>query len=139
MKKLHARAVKEMGEITPDAIRKVVLSLFCRRHDYGDFDLSAVLAELAQLGISTIKQLRLLLKKHRRSILNDERSRMTHAETVHLLSWFDSRGIDSHTNTAWFAIPGVVREALEKEFGWEVVEQFYVRAPNEGCCKEEAE
>lgn len=139
MKKLRARATKDMGEITPDAIRKVVLSLFRRRHDYGDFDLSSVVAELGQLGISTVKQLRLLLKKHRRAILNDERSRMTGAETVHLLSWFDPRGIDSHTNTAWFAIPGLVREALEKEFGWEVVEQFYVDAPDEGYEEEEAE
>lgn len=139
MKKLRARAIKDTGEVTPAAMRKVVLSLFRRRHDYGDFDLSEVVAELDQLGISTLKQLRLLLKKHRRSILNEERRRMTRAETVHLLSQFDSRGIDSHTNTAWFAIPGLVREALEKEFGWEVVKPFHESAPDESYGQEEAE
>lgn len=139
MKMLHARAVKDMEEVTPAAMRKIVRSLFSRRHDYGDFDLLEVVAELHQLGISTLKQLRLLLKKHRRSILNDERRRMSRAETVYLLSQFDSRGIDSHTNTSWFAIPGLVREALEKEFGWEVVKPFHESAPEEGCDEEGAE
>ena len=31
------------------------------------------------------------------------------------------QGVDAHTNTSWFAIPGLVRDALEKEFGWEKV------------------
>lgn len=131
--------MKDTREVTPAPLRKVVLSLFRRRHDYGDFDLSEVVAELDQLGISTLKQLRLLLKKHRRSILNEERRPMTRAETVYLLSQFDSRGIDSHTNTAWFAIPGLVREALEKEFGWEVVKPFHESLPDEGYCQEETE
>lgn len=138
MKKVRARAIKDMEEITPVVIRKVVLSLFCRRHDYGDFDLSEVVTELGQRGISTVKQLRLLLKKHRRSILNDERSRMARAETAYLISQFGSRGIDAHTNTAWFAIPGLVREALEKEFGWEVVAPFNESVPDEVCGREEA-
>lgn len=136
---LHARAIKDMEEVTPAVMREVVLSLFRRRHDYGNFDLLEVVDELHQLGISTRKKLRLLLKKHRRSILNDERRRMTRAETLYLLSQFDSRGIDSHTNTAWFAIPGLVREALEKEFGWEVVKPFHESAPEEGYDQEEAE
>ena len=139
MKRLHARAVKEMEVVTPAGVRKMVLGLFHRRHDYGDFDLLEVVAELHKLGISTLKQLRLLLKRHRRSILRDEKRKMSRAETVHLLSQFDSRGIDSHTNTAWFAVPGVVREALEKEFGWEVVKQFHEYEPEEGCDQEGTE
>ncbi|QGL89035.1 hypothetical protein K7565_11150 [Stenotrophomonas maltophilia] len=139
MKRLHARAVKEMEVVTPAGVRKMVLGLFHRRHDYGDFDLLEVVAELHQLGISTLKQLRLLLKRHRRSILRDEKRKMSRAETVHLLSQFDSRGIDSHTNTAWFAVPGVVREALEKEFGWEVVKQFHEYEPEEGSDQEGTE
>jgi hypothetical protein len=121
MRHSHSRAIIDMEPVTTAAIRNIVRGLFHRRHDYGDYDLTDVAAELEELGVSSIKQLRLLMKRHRRAILMDERGRMSRAETLYLLAEFGPQGVDAHTNTSWFAIPGLVREALEKEFGWERV------------------
>lgn len=129
MNRKNARAKRESERITPHAIKKLALSLFRRNHDYGCFDLQELVHELEQLGISTVKELRLLLKKHRRSILDDERRKMSRAETLDLLSHFGVQGVDTHSNTAWFAVPGLVREALEKEFGWEAVKPFHESSP----------
>ncbi len=121
MRHSHSRAKIDLEPVTTAAIKKIVRGLFHRRHDYGDFDLTEVAAELEELGVSSIKQLRHLMKKHRRAILKDEREQMSRAETLYLLAEFGPQGLETHTNTSWFAIPGVIREALEKEFGWETV------------------
>ncbi|MFG6109202.1 hypothetical protein [Stenotrophomonas nematodicola] len=103
-----------------------MLSLFRRKHDYGNFDLGELMPELEAFGITTVKRFRRLLKKHRRSILDEERTKMSRVETLHLLSQFDRRGIDAHSNTSWYAIVGLVRQAMEREFGWEAMMPFHV-------------
>lgn len=138
MKQLHARARVGLEPVTTAAIEKIARGLFHRRHDYGDFDLTELLAELEGLGVSTIRQFRLLMKKHRRAILKDEREKMSRAETLYLLAEFGPQGIDVHTNTSWFALPGLVREALEKEFGWDTVRPFHECQPEQGSSGHEA-
>lgn len=46
-------------------------------------------------GITTVKRFRRLMKKHRRSILDEERTKMSRVETLHVLRQFDRRGIDA--------------------------------------------
>lgn len=57
---------------------------------------------------------------------------MSGAETLYLLAEFGPQGIDTHTNTSGFAIPGLVWVALEKEFGWERFIALQEREPGEG-------
>ncbi|MET4571302.1 hypothetical protein ABIA68_000129 [Stenotrophomonas rhizophila] len=121
MKRQRARAIVDASPLTPAGIRRVVLSVFPRRHDYGDFDLADLVTELAEFGIATVKPLRLLMKKHRRQILIDERVKMPRAETLYLASEYNPAGVDVHSNTSWYAVPGLVRQAMEKEFGWDAV------------------
>lgn len=121
MKRHKARAIVDASPLTPAGIRRVVLSVFPRRHDYGDFDLADLVTELAEFGIATVKPLRLLMKKHRRQILIDERVKMPRAETLYLASEYNPAGVDVHSNTSWYAVPGLVRQAMEKEFGWDAV------------------
>ncbi len=121
MKQRRARATADASPLTPGRIRKVALSVFPRRHDYGDFDLADLVDELAEFGITTVKALRLLMKKHRRHILVDERIKMPRGETLYLASEYHPAGVDLHSNTSWYAVPGLVRQAMEKEFGWDAV------------------
>ncbi|MBN7831189.1 hypothetical protein J5H37_06590 [Stenotrophomonas maltophilia] len=129
MKSLHSRAKIDLAPLTARALRKIVGSLFHRRHDYGDFEPEELLDELARLGVTTAKQFRLLMKKHRRAILRDERARMSRRKMLYLLDEFGPEGLDMHTNTSWFATSGLVRQAIEKEFGWEAFIALYDRQP----------
>ncbi|HBZ45947.1 MAG TPA: hypothetical protein DEO93_01200 [Stenotrophomonas sp.] len=121
MKRQRARAIVDASPLTPAGIRRVVLSVFPRRHDYGDFDLADLVTELAEFGITTVKPLRLLMKKHRKQILIDERVKMPRAEALYLASEYNPAEVDLHSNTSWYAVPGLVRQAMEKEFGWDAV------------------
>lgn len=138
MKSLHSRAKIDLAPLTVKGLRKIVGSLFHRRHDYGDFEPEELLDELSRLGITTVKQFRLLMKKHRRAILRDERARMSRRKMLYLLDEFGPEGLDMHTNTAWFATAGLVRQALEKEFGWEAFIALYDRQPDAVSSSREA-
>ena len=108
-------------KLAGQSLQKIVLSVFRKCHDYAGLDASELLSELEDFGITTNKSFRLLMKKHRRAILSDEKQKMLRAETLDLLRQFNPAGIDVHSNTSRFAVSGLVREALEKEFGWDAV------------------
>lgn len=44
---------------------------------------------------------------------------MPRPETLYLAKEFGWGGVDVHANKSWFAIPGLVRQALELEYGEE--------------------
>lgn len=121
MRKIKARARVDAEKLTGQSLRRIVLSVFRKCHDYAGMDASELLSELESFGVTTNRSLRLLMKKHRRAILSDEKQKMLRAETLDLLRQFNPAGIDVHSNTSRFAVSGLVREALEKEFGWDAV------------------
>lgn len=126
MKRLNARARADQAPLTVDSIRKVVLSMYHRRHDYWtDADIAELPPDLAAFNITTVKQLRLLMKRHRRALLQEERARMPRAQTLGLLAEYNSRGIDVHANTSFYAIGGLVRVSMELEFGFETMLPFH--------------
>lgn len=120
---MRARARVDAEELTGGGLRKIVLSIFRNCHDYASWDSEELLSELKAFGITTNKSLRLLMKKHRRAILSDEKQKMLRAETLDLLRQFNPAGIDAHSNTSRFAVSGLVREGLENEFGWDAVDE----------------
>jgi len=122
----RARARADQTPLSVAAIRKVVLSVHTRSHDYGDdADISELLPELAAFGITMVKPLRLLMKKHRRALLQEERTVMRRAETLHLRTEWRHGGIDVHANTSRYAIGGLVRTSMEHEFGFETMLPFH--------------
>jgi len=126
MKRLNARARADQAPLTVDSIRKVVLSMYHRRHDYWtDADIAELPPELAAFNITTVKQLRLLMKRHRRAMLQEERARMPRRLTLGLLAECNPGGIDVHANTSFFAIGGLVRVSMEYEFGFETMLPFH--------------
>ena len=121
-----ARAHADQKPLTVATIRKVVLSMYHRRHDYWtDADIAELLPELSAFNITTVKQLRLLMKRHRRALLREERTKMLRAQTLDLLAGGGWHGIDVHANTSWFAIGGLVRISMEHEFGFETMLPFH--------------
>ena len=119
MNHVPARVRVDERAVSTEVIRKVVLSLFRRRRDYGNPDLSELLPELGRFGVTTSKQFRLLMKKHRRAIREDEERKMSRAKTIYFSEELGWEGLDAHACKAWFSVSGVVREAMELEFGEE--------------------
>lgn len=130
MKCPTARARADLAPLTVATIRKVVLSMYHRRHDYGtDADIAELLPELTAFNITTVKQLRLLMKRHRRALLREERQKMPRAQTLDMRAEGGWRGLDVHANTSWYAIGGLVRISMEHAFGFEALLPFHeVRA-----------
>lgn len=126
MTRPNARARADLAPLTVATIRKVVLSMYHRRHDYWtDADIAELLPGLTAFNITTVKQLRLLMKRHRRALLREERAKMPRAQTLDLLAEGGWRGIDVHANTSWYAIGGLVRISMEHEFGFETMLPFH--------------
>ena len=117
MKRISAREIAGAKPLNGEAIRRVVLPLFRRRNDYSSTTLDELPAELGKFGITTVKGLRLLMKRHRRSLLADENIRMSRAEISWLSNESGAAGIDAFAGKSWYAVPGLVRQAMELEFG----------------------
>lgn len=114
-----ARAKAELTPLDAKTIGMVVRSLFRRRNDYSQATLDELPSELIRFGILTMKDLRLLMKRHRRALLNDENIKMRRAEVSWLSQQADSAGLDAFAGKSWYSLPGLVRQAMEREFGEE--------------------
>ena len=117
MRHQSTRQLAGSAPLNTRSILKVVRPLFRRRNDYSQATLDELPSELSRFGILTIKYLRLLMKKHRRALLVDEKIRMSRAETLWLHQEIGPLGLDMFSENSWYAIPGLVRQAMEFEFG----------------------
>ena len=96
-------------------------SLFPKRNDFVTLsDIGEVMPELNLFKINTKKEIRLLLKKHRRWVLNGEKESL---DSVHQKIYRELEGdenyLDSIKRQYWFAYPAIIRAIMEKEFGSE--------------------
>lgn len=117
MRHQSARELLDSAPLDSRSILKVVRPLFRRRNDYSQTTLDELPSELSRFGILTAKHLRLLMKKHRRALLVNEKIRMTRAEILWLHQEIGPVGLDMFSEKSWYAIPGLVRQAMELEFG----------------------
>lgn len=120
MSYLSARKHVLNQPLTAALIHKVMRSIFPKRNDYvTDMKLfQELIPELARFGITTRGSLKRLMTKHRRALLADDKSCLSTMEQKYYCEWFGPE----HTRDAvrrqyWFAYPGLVRNALESEFG----------------------
>jgi hypothetical protein len=93
-------------------------SLFPKRHDYGDLAFDELAKELAERGITSRARFSRLVKKHRRSLVGIDRSRLSYGEVRFFCQEFGEAFVkDALRRQYWFAFPALVRIAMELEFG----------------------
>lgn len=113
-----ARHAKMRLLLTEDALRKTMLSLFPKRHDYGDLAFDELAKELAAHGITSRARFSRLMKKHRRSLVDIDRSRLSCWEIRFFCEEFGEAFVkDALRRQYWFAFPALVRIAVKLEFG----------------------
>ena len=99
-------------------LHKLMRSLFSKANDYGPFSGEALIEELRRFGVRTRKQTRLLLKRHRRALVDIDRSSIDASQAdIHAQLFGDQFVATFRRTGVWFAYPALVRLALELEFG----------------------
>ena len=132
--RLSARQQLQRQALTPKRIRRPMQRIYPRKNDYvTDMSLFAeLIPELARFGITRLGQLQRLVKKHRRALFADDRSRLSAIEIKYYSEWFGTEHtLDGVRCQYWFAYPAFVRNALESEFG-EAAQVWAEGEPAEG-------
>ena len=108
-----------------------MLNLFPKKNDYANkADLNEVIKELNYFRVTTKKDIRLLLKKYRRKILNGEKSKLDHYHKKLFREMYGDKDYnDCVKRQYWLAYPAILREILELEFGNEY--EIYTNARDE--------
>ena len=109
-----------MAPLTATSVRAIMRSLFPKRNDYvtDPAPFEELLPELHAFGIRTCGDLRRFMCRHRRALLNDDRSRLAPREQRLYAEMFGTDFVsDAVRRQYWFAYPALVRNALEREFG----------------------
>ncbi len=118
--KYCARRVIDQGKLDEALIYKNLRAIFPKVNDYAPSDsgYSEELNELRDFGVTTNKKLRLLLKKHRKSVIAIDKSPI---DIYHQKMYAEEMGRndfnDHMRKNYWFAYPGLLRIVLELEFG----------------------
>ena len=124
--KTSARQRIDRRELTPQLVHKALSAAFPKKNDYSPSETSyeEELSELIHFGIVSAKDLRILLKRHRKKVLEIDRSPM---DQVHQRMYAKEMGAKKFNDFVrrqyWFSYPGLLRLALELEFG-EAYESF---------------
>ena len=115
-----AKTRRRQRPLTAELIRSLLRKLFPKKNDHVH-DLSAfqeLIPELARFEITDHGKFERLMKKHRRALLIDDKSRLSSIEQKYYAEWFGiEETADAVRRQYWFALPGFVRNALESEFG----------------------
>ena len=118
MKRPHARSLRDFEALTASIIHCSLRSLFPRMNDYGYWSFAELVPELARFDITTRKTFRLLMKKHRRALLQGEKSRLSPRWVRYYRQEFGDKFVsDALRRQYWFAYPGLDRNAAEFEIG----------------------
>lgn len=117
---ISARQRIDRQELTPALVHKALSAAFPKKNDYfpSQTHYEEELSELRHFGVLCVKDLRGLLNKHRKQILVIDGSPM---DQVHQKMYAEEMGAaqfnDFLRRQYWFAYPGLLRLALELEFG----------------------
>ncbi|MBW8811188.1 MAG: hypothetical protein JF591_20755 [Lysobacter sp.] len=119
MKYLPARTRKDLEPLSADIVRSTMRTLFPKRNDFSDpYQFDEVVSELARFDVNTRKAFRLLMCKHRRELLINDKARLPAAMVRY---YRDEYGADYMKDRVrrryWLSYPGLVRDAAELAFG----------------------
>jgi hypothetical protein len=124
---MSSRREKLSQVLTEATLRKTMRSLFSRRNDYGDLSFGELSIELQRFGINTHGKFSMLMKRHRRKLIEIDRRSLSAQEVKLYSAEFGEKFVkDAVRRQYWFAFPALVRSALELEFG----EEAAVREPD---------
>ncbi len=123
MSRLSARQVIRRAPLIADGVHKIMRRLFPKKNDFGDASFDELVSELARLGVHEHGQFELLMKRHRRRLLEIDASPM---DAWHVRYYSRELGEavmrDHLRRNYWFAYPALARIAIELEYGEDVVE-----------------
>ncbi len=101
----------------------VLKSLLPEKNDFSKSDYKEELEELIFFNIRTVNDLRALIKKHLKRLIEIDEEPI---DPYHQKLWAEELGEeavqDRLRNKYWFAYPGLLRIALELEFGEKYIE-----------------
>ncbi len=113
-----ARQVRESQSLTAALVHKIAASLLPKRNDYGINNYDELVDELAQFGITSRGAFSRLMKRHRRELLNIDRDWLEPWEVKFFSEEFGEAFVkDAIRRQYWFALPAMIRNALELEYG----------------------
>lgn len=128
--KPSARQLVDRQRLDEALLYKALRAFFPRKNDYyqSETGYKEELEELIFFGIVTVKDLRILLKRHRRRVMEIDKSPMNkwHQEFYRRELGADAFN-DFMRRQYWFAYPGLLRLVLELEFGERYEEYSDVR------------
>lgn len=110
--------MRNSGPLGEETLYRILSHTFPKQNDFGGDDYAVVLAELHHFGIETAGNLETLLAKHRENILEIDAEQL---DEEHIRWYSDELGEDyvqqRIAGKFWFAYQGLLRIALELEFG----------------------
>jgi hypothetical protein len=112
-----------MAVLTPSSVYETLKQVFPAKNDDYPCDYREELEELIMFGITTDDELRDLLQRRAKEIMEIDRSPMNQSEIqMHSADGNEKFVADRIRAGYWFAFPALLRIALELEFGQAYVE-----------------
>src|SRR5450830_1668994 len=122
IRRLSARQRRNSQSLTSTLVHKTAASVLPRRNDYGVNTYDDLVDELEKFGISTRGKFTKFMKRHRRELLKLDRDRLLPWEVKFFTEEFGETFVkDAIRRQYWFALPAMIRNALELDFGEDAV------------------
>jgi hypothetical protein len=122
---VNARERKMRSRLDPRSMTSCLRAVLPRRSGYRPVDCESLIAEAERFGIRTPRQFRKLLLRHRKALIEDDRSALL--DSTYLRALREDMGRDAIADMLrrqrCFAWEALVRTAYEREFG-EAYEDF---------------
>jgi hypothetical protein len=117
--KPNRRSEIDAEEFDLKYLQKMMRNLFPKKNDCCPLsELAEVVGELKTFSIRTKLQVRLFLKKHRRVLLEVEAAPLDKInQRIYREDMGDTEYLDRVRRQYWYCYPGLVRTAMEVEFG----------------------
>ena len=116
--RLSARKIRSDQALTPELVHRIAASLLPRRNDYGTNTYDDLVTELANFGIKKRGSFTRLMKRHRKQLIQIDRDPLLPWEVTFFSQEFGESFVqDALRRQYWFALPAMIRTALELEFG----------------------
>jgi hypothetical protein len=115
---MNKRTELDRLPLTAHDLYKLMRKLFPKANDYAPFEGDPLIQELNHFGVNSRKQARLILKRHRRTVLNIDREPVIGMhERINAQVFGEDSARMFRRTSVWFAYPDLLRLALELEFG----------------------
>jgi hypothetical protein len=121
-----------MRALTPKAVHEALKQCFPAKNDFFECNYTEELKELNDFGITSMEQMLDLLRKRADEVMSIDRSPM---DAYNIKLWSEELGkeiVERRIREGyWFAYPGLLRIALELEFG-KAYEEYAARRDRTG-------